>query len=216
MTILIGDVHGLFYDYKQLIESYGWTETIQLGDFGIGFPDTQNVKLEIFGSHRFIRGNHDNPEVCVNHSNYLGDYGCLNGSYNGGNCSKLFYMSGAWSIDYRWRTPGLDWWPGEQLVQADINNAIKLYKKEFPNIVISHDCPTMILEKFHPRMVIPTRTSQAFDEMLLFHKPQFWIFAHHHISWRQKISGTWFICLDELEYLDIGQKIIQGGNNEIA
>ena len=39
---------------------------IQLGDMGLGFPGYE-IDLPRSKKHRFIYGNHDNPEVCRNH-----------------------------------------------------------------------------------------------------------------------------------------------------
>jgi hypothetical protein len=34
-------------------------------------------------------------------------------------------------------------------------------------------------------------------------KPDFWVFAHHHVNVTREISGTRFICLDELDFIDL-------------
>jgi len=209
--ILIGDVHGLFHDYNWMIETYCWDNTLQLGDFGIGFPDSMDVTIKHEGQHLFIRGNHDNPEVCRKHPNYAGDYGCLSGDYVEGRYHKLFFISGAWSIDYQWRTPGISWWEDEQLSERELSDAIELYEKEQPEIVVSHDCPFSILQHLYAQ-AIPTRTGQAFDVMLKVHEPSVWIFAHHHKSWKRKLGYTNFICLNEMEYLNISQNIFGFGD----
>ena len=55
--LIIGDVHGKINEYLQLIKNR--KHSIQLGDFGVGFVDIPELPI----NHRFIRGNHDNPEL---------------------------------------------------------------------------------------------------------------------------------------------------------
>ena len=86
----IGDVHGHIDAYMRV---RGNTPSFQIGDMGLGFP---NTALPKGGEHRFIRGNHDDPAACRKHPNYAGDFG-----YDP-DCD-LFYMGGAWSIDGEWR-----------------------------------------------------------------------------------------------------------------
>lgn len=215
--LLIGDIHGLFQHYKATIINCGAKKSLQLGDFGLGFPNTERHydMSDIKGTHLFIRGNHDNPAVCRADSNYAGDFGILEGSFIDDCFRSLFFISGAWSIDQAYRVPNFTWWEDEQLSQKELCKAINLYNKERPEIVCSHDCPTLILSWIHPGRVIPTRTSQALDVMIQNHRPSYFIFAHHHMSWRKIIDGCLFVCLNEMETLDISKKIniLQGGNH---
>ncbi len=113
LTRLIGDIHGLVNDYKVYAIGDFAGPTIQLGDFGIGFGQSDYWHESIndyhtVGKHRFIRGNHDNPEQCMQMS------GCIN---DGNIEDDVMFIGGAWSIDnpvappgwYR-RTAGVDWW----------------------------------------------------------------------------------------------------------
>lgn len=213
--LLIGDAHGLFMDYRMIVKSWamvGIKKSLQLGDFGLGFPSTrinsQSFIEGIEGDHKFIRGNHDDPDFCRKDKNYAGDFGIIEGSYIDDYFHKLFFISGARSIDSDWRTPGLDWWPDEQLSDEELCDAVNLYNEEKPAIVCSHDCPTIVLQQLYPHRTLPTRTSQAMDIMFMSYKPSYWIFGHHHMSWRKNIDGCWFICLNELETLDISKRII--------
>lgn len=211
MSVLFGDVHGLFYEYKRLLQSAvkaGQTDSIILGDVGIGFPTSEELDTsDIPGDHNFIRGNHDNPDVCRVHPDYLGDYGILTGDWDGDHhYEKMFYVSGAWSIDQQWRTPGISWWEDEELSYTEMQKAINLYEQEEPDIVISHDCPhNALLEMYIPlgAQVIRTSTGVALEAMFDLHQPSLWVFAHHHRSWTQTMQGTKFICLNELETLVI-------------
>jgi hypothetical protein len=167
----IGDVHGEFEHYNKVINKL--SESIQLGDMGLGFHPLLDADFpDCFPEHRFIRGNHDNPKTCRNKKEYLGDYGYLPNF-------KLFFVGGAHSIDSMHRTNGFDWWNDEQLSRKELFNALKSYRKHKPRIMISHDCPSLVLHRFGINDK-RDRTTFALDEMLKAHKPEFWIFAHHH------------------------------------
>ena len=195
--LLIGDVHGLFHIYRQILRNTCAKKSLQLGDFGLGFPNgyTEIDMGDVKGTHMFLRGNHDNPEVCHKSSHYVGNYGILEGDFIGGAFNQLMYISGAWSIDKDYRIPGIDWWEDEELSYNELSNAINFYISKKPNIVCSHDCPTSILSHLYHSSIIPTRTGQAMDVMLDYHKPSYWFFGHHHQSWKKNIEGCTFVCL---------------------
>lgn len=194
--IFIGDLHGDWNVLNNIFQKYKTENLIQVGDLGLGFPEMINVHTgkpfakdpEILPDRfKFIRGNHDNPEVCKRYPNYLGDYGVDEET-------GMFYISGAWSIDVGLRTPGVDWWRDEELDYSELQKAIELYEKTKPNVVLSHTCPAIIAN-----FLIPTphgsRTENALETMFKIHRPKTWLFGHWHIVWRKDILGTDFICL---------------------
>jgi len=188
----IGDVHGEFEEYFKIVNLLE-NDSIQLGDMGIGFPTTPQGYNESFGwdNHNFIRGNHDNPEVCRKHKNYLGDYGITK--------EGIFFVSGAHSIDKDFRTPMIDWWPDEELSAIAFNLCLDLYEKEKPDLVISHSCPTELLEYTSSfNLIISSNTSSCLSEMLRIHKPREWIFGHMHSNWSGEVLGVNFCCVDSL------------------
>ncbi len=187
--LFIGDVHGLFPQYQSIIDGTP-DDTCQLGDMGLGFGRSWPEKFPT--KDRFIRGNHDNPAICRRHPNYLGEYGIIPEI-------SLFYLSGAWSIDQLLRTAGIDWWADEQLYKSDLDSAVALYTQVKPSFVVTHDCPTSVRKTmFKGRPAFNTRTDVALQEMLDAHVPTTWLFGHHHVLWKNKISNCDFICLDEL------------------
>jgi len=209
--VLVGDVHGEFVGLKEIIFRHRDKIVIQLGDLGIGFnakrvnpawfldinqPYTTNYLTNFeFDPRRFrfIRGNHDNPGACRIHKNYLGEYGMY---------KDVFYISGAWSIDRDCRTEGVDWWADEELTIKQGYEALEMYKENKPDIVISHDCPTLILNRLHAH-VVETRTGQLLDAMLREHKPKHWYFAHHHMHFEETLVGVHFRCLNCNEAIKI-------------
>lgn len=186
--LLISDVHGKWKELHKVIESHKNIPIIQLGDLGIGFSNFHYPESFV-NNFKFIRGNHDNPKVCREHPNYLGDYGV---------CGDIFYISGAYSIDHSMRTEGIDWWQEEQLLYQELQNMIDLYIEVKPKYVISHDCPDSVCLDIYKRNRFPNRTQQALQVCFEAHKPLKWIFGHHHINYRHIYQGTEFICMEEL------------------
>lgn len=195
----IGDVHGKINKYKSLLRDMDYS--IQIGDMGIGFP---GIELDlVHPNHKFIRGNHDSPDVCRQHSNYLGDYGFIE------ECG-IFYVGGAWSIDAAFRTAGVTWWADEELSYDEFNQAAKLYYEKKPKIMVTHEGPSSITTEiilnhspFQTKEVINNKTMLELDKMFQGYQPEIWIFGHHHVSYRKTIKGTQFICLEELETYEI-------------
>jgi hypothetical protein len=187
--IFVGDCHGLFPRLGAICRKHPCDIIVQLGDMGIGFGRDNQFPAE--RSLRWIRGNHDNPAISREMPGYLGDYGR---AFNG-----AFFVSGAYSMDKNFRTPGLDWWLEEELTPEQSCAAIALYGETKPSIVFSHDCPEEIQHKMVPGRVIRTRTTQVLQEMLERHRPDMWIFAHYHSSKTVRTKGTEFVALSELE-----------------
>lgn len=201
----VGDIHGNLDRYRKYLKilrrKFPQESVIQVGDMGVGFPYSQS---DSFPKHSwFIRGNHDNPEIALQNSQYLGNFGVkeIDGY-------KIFFVSGAWSIDRIHRTQGKDWWPEEELTVQQLNEALDLYIMEKPEIVISHDGPQQPTYKLLNRILydngsyiirspIPTRTGQALTAMFENHKPKLWLFGHYHTKWEMTIDSTKFICLPE-------------------
>ena len=190
--LLCGDIHGDMKFWKKLIEETDCDMSIVVGDFGAGFikvPDENKVPLK----HKFIRGNHDNPQACKDSSRWIPD-----GTYWPD--LKMMFVGGAWSIDKDYRTPFIDWWPDEELSYEELENMIDQYLINKPEIMITHDCPHSIAEKLFKGMssypIKATRTSYALDVMLKGHRPKMWGFGHWHESKNKSIDGTQFICLD--------------------
>jgi hypothetical protein len=121
--------------YLKLLAHYRGEPSVQLGDFGIGFPGDGPLP-PLPDNAWFLRGNHDNPEVARSHGNYLGDYG-----YRTIDGIRFFFLSGAWSCDQCHRTEGVNWWRDEELGIADLEAAVELYTKAKPDVVLTHDGP---------------------------------------------------------------------------
>lgn len=202
MTVYIGDCHGKFNRYEAIIKEH--RNTIQVGDMGIGFrrwphgdPSTNPPYDKMVASGaRFIRGNHDNPVTCRNHSQGIPDGYIEN---------DTMFIGGGFSIDYMYRNEGFSWWKDEELSPEQFENMIDVYRVAKPKTMVTHDCPLFLYGKIHEVVFkTPSRTPEAFDRMFgSDHRPELWVFGHHHKSFDQIINGTRFVCLAELEVRDL-------------
>lgn len=200
---IIGDVHGKRGEYLNITDKYEYT--FQVGDMNFSYNHMHSLDPE---KHKFIGGNHDNYSLLLGDPvpHYLGDFG----TWKINDDLKIWFMRGAWSIDKSWRTPGIDWWPEEQLTNEQCEEAYDDYVKTKPDIVVTHDAPKRIypylglpvydgnLWAVNSNCYIPSRTPEILDKMLNRHTPKMWFFGHHHRSLNRVENGCKFICLPEL------------------
>lgn len=216
LTRIVGDIHGNFNEYSFYTLGVGRLRhngdpvpperSIQVGDFGIGFytpywHESVNEWMKKNPGHRFIRGNHDDPAMCMTMAGYIGHAKIEN---------DVMFIGGAWSIDKDWRTPGVDWWHDEELSMHELEVLIDVYRDAKPRVMITHDCPTqiawdMFISRGHglAKKQIKTRTAEALQAMWEIHQPEEWYFGHWHITRDLTLHGTKFQCLGEMDYVDV-------------
>jgi|ERR1700733_14487232 len=205
MIKIIGDVHGKTGDYKRLVRSMEpGQRSVQIGDMGVGFSGV--IIHDMSQDHKWFRGNHDNPEKCRRHPNYLGDWGYLPED-------KLFWLAGAFSIDRIYRTPGVTWWEDEELSYLELQKAIGYYEAVKPKYVLSHEAPSEVAKRLLLDLQGPyfasklacsmSRTAEALQRMFDLHKPEEWIFGHYHVDKQLEWHGTLFTCVAELSTYDL-------------
>lgn len=183
LTRLIGDIHGQISEYM----IYGIDKfegpTIQIGDFGIGFGQSdywhERINLHMAdGHHRFIRGNHDNPAKCKEMVGWIKDGTVEN---------DVMFIGGAWSIDnpnappgwYK-RTADVDWWHDEECSDEQFDAMLSVYSVVKPRVMITHDCPHNIAGHMFwdtgflkgPRY--NTRTGDFLQKLFDIHQPDEW------------------------------------------
>ena len=195
----IGDIHGDLEAWKFLINEDNYDCTIQVGDFGAGFvrvPDEKEIDLK----HKFIRGNHDDPQVCKESPRWIPD-----GTFWPE--LLMMFVGGAYSIDKEYRTIGVDWWEDEELSYQELEKMINLYINYKPRVMVTHDFPHSVAEKLFRGMggypIKATRTSYALDKMLWEHKPEIHLGGHWHEPKDEIINGTRFICLGINQAMDM-------------
>ena len=192
MTLtIIGDTHGKLTEYFNIVKQHKYT--LCVGDFGFAneYNELNRSGLD-WKNHKILRGNHDDynwPSPFV-----LPDFGVEKLDE-----IEFFFVRGANSIDKHLRTPYQSWWPNEQLDYSQAQEAAQLYSEIKPNLIITHDCPSCIVQKMFTYQPIRSYTGDLLDQLFHVHQPALWIFGHHHKSIQKNISGTLFVCLNELE-----------------
>jgi predicted phosphodiesterase len=193
--LVIGDVHGKVSEYRAILkaaEFRGIGQSIQLGD--MGFSDSYRGLASVDPErHGFIPGNHDNYDNLPPHA-LKGDFG---------ETDEFFWVRGAFSVDRRYRTEGVSWWPQEEISMAAADRLLSRWELSKPEVVLSHDCPESVV----PRVITndwkiePSRANQILQSALEIHRPRLWIFGHHHQTKTVELGGTTFKCLGELQTL---------------
>jgi Calcineurin-like phosphoesterase len=191
---LIGDVHGDHHAINQILQScHRYDLTIQIGDYGAGFGAEAYLPLVSPEKFRVLHGNHDNPHILSKYPHDLGRFGILEFGDK-----KIFYVAGAWSIDYHLRTPGYSWWSDEELSFSECEECLKLWEENCETIdyVISHDGPPNFTQHIKGEYPIETQTGRLLWEMYKIHQPSFWYIGHWHKSFTKVIGNTKFTCLN--------------------
>ena len=214
-TRLIGDVHGLAYELRLVLDNLleDVTEVVQVGDMGVGFgqgdfwhESLDEAMLNANGS--WVRGNHDNPSQCRKMSSWIPDGSVRN---------DWMFIGGAFSIDYAWRTPGVSWWEDEELSYGELDRIASIYAITKPRVVITHDFPTQAAielffaegNPFYGRGQYKTRTASALQTMFEFHQPELWVAGHWHFDAEKVVDKTRFVCLNELSYVDVNRETLE-------
>ena len=170
--------------------------SLALGDIGIF--DEKDV--EAFGNipllHRILPGNHDQPALiktipnCIGYSGYIKEM-------------EMFYVGGGFSIDRKYRTFKVDWWPDEELSTQELQELIIQFADVKPRIMVSHECPTIAKAAAITnidKLGIVSRTEAALQAMFEDWQVDLWVFAHMHSRTEQKFGKTRFIGLNEMKY----------------
>ena len=196
---VIGDVHGLYSKYLDLIKKSEYS--VQLGDFGFNYDCLKNIDPV---KHKIIGGNHDNYDKLVKIPHYTGNW-----SYFKHKNLSIFTIRGGYSLDKKMRIPFVSWWPNEELNSNESIKVLENYCKHKPDIVLSHEAPTEIVDLLYNKYWISSSfhsyTSKLLSFCLKHCKPQLWVFGHYHRKFWTKLenSSTIYCGLGQLDILDI-------------
>ena len=214
---VMGDLHGDWNHLNTFINKKNPDIILQCGDFGywpkfsgttsIGKPiydsdglptrmrnvwrleDIKNKNTKIY----FCDGNHEDHESLKNlESNEILPnvfYMKRGSTLTLPDGRIVLFMGGARSIDYRMRTPGIDWYPEETITQSDIYNLpdIKI------DIIISHTCPLEFYKEIQSEFKFAKFNDpcySALSYLLEMYKPSLWYFAHFHCCQEGQYKNT--------------------------
>ncbi len=196
---LVGDIHGRVDKYLKLLESLPpGSRSVALGDLYLGRPKVHLPTLPV--GHKFLRGNHDAPDLCKQHPGYLGNYGYVRGD-------DMFFVSGAQTTSWRVLGNSRYWYRDEELSPEELQAALALYEEMKPSIVISHEAPIDAAREILKGLAgsyfaakaetLSSRTCVALQKMFEAHRPERWFVGHYHINREFALDGTMFRCLAE-------------------
>lgn len=201
--LIVGDVHGRTTDYYNLVKDSKYS--LQIGDMGYA-SDYKILSLLNPDNHKVVAGNHESYDIIESgvYPHFLGDFGEL----KHGGLDSAYYIRGGRSIDWMYRTLGVDYFEQEELTYQQGYSCLEDYQRVKPRIVFSHECPTSVIDIFPKRKwdgqwLRPSMTAHLLQALLDVHEPELWVFGHFHISKNEKIGNCTFICLQELETLNL-------------
>jgi len=215
--LVIGDIHCKVKKYLALLERENPLHSIQVGDFGYkkAYDEFIDYPIDIT-RHQIFMGNHDfYPYLGYPFS--LGDYGFF--TIEG---KDIGFVRGAKTVSQEsmYRVEAKSWlernersneWENyddlcfpmdEELSLKEFESVADVITYRTPTIMLSHDCPAEVCEKMF-NIKDKTKTRNGLQSVWEKHQPDVWIFGHHHKSKTMQMNGTKFICLSELETINI-------------
>jgi len=200
--IVTGDIHANFGDLNALINKYKHRLDLVLccGDFGY-WPnmDKDHEKVKTHGIPvLWCDGNHeDHWSLKARESDEIAPnvfYMPRGSTYKLEDGRTILFMGGGFSIDWRQRRVGVDWFPVEEVItQTDMMDLpdVKV------DIVVSHTCPTelyhIMLPYYDGRSMEPS--NYALSEVWKKYKPSLWFFGHWHCYKEGMLGDTKWCAL---------------------
>ena len=89
---------------------------------------------------------------------------------------------------------------------------MKLYEKIKPSIVVAHECPSEVKRSVVTNTMkirVTSKTEELLQNMIEIHRPDCFIFGHHHKKKEINIGGTEYVCLDSLSFGKYGDCIFE-------
>lgn len=216
MLFFVGDIHGRRVTLESLFdaaEHISATAIIQVGDFGIFWPEPVSGLYDFFESRRspipfyFCDGNHENHTRLDELHKAQGTdivkvaYNCYHvrrGSSIIMDDMSLLFMGGARSHVGKRDAPMVlnkNWWPREIPSLEEFQRFEDAFKGA--DVIVSHDCPTEVMthQKYYEEWS-KNGVSQFFDSVLesATKKPKHWFFGHHHDFNMWQIDDIDYYC----------------------
>ena len=213
-VIVVGDLHGDWAPLNDLINKKRPDLVLQCGDFG--YWPSLDVRSPIMYHEKrwklrgvkpagtrvlWCDGNHE-EFPCLEQNGmikemYPGVSHCQRGSIAVLQDGRtVLFAGGASSVDAALRTPGLDWFPEENITQRDLDHMLS---HTCVDIVISHTCPAEFdVSGSSGSSAHKVRDSnrQALSQVLKQYRPALWFFGHWHTFSQGEVDNTQWYCLD--------------------
>lgn len=202
---IVGDIHGDFEWYhSQVLENESINESIQIGDYGVGFGYHIDKALDHDClNHKFFCGNHDNPAVAKHMDSWLGAFGEIH-TIDG------YFISGAHTpyFDVQRRTNDINYWLTEELNAYQLQLAIKGCLAMKPKVILSHVMPAFLAQRLCQQSMpgcgySGSKTEYALEFIFREWQPKLWISGHYHIPYDQIIQGTRFVVIEPNKYIKL-------------
>lgn len=227
---IVGDIHGHMDALNSIValEREKGEEPqaiIQCGDFGV-WNHNWNGGVKVDFDHipvYFCRGNHEEHNALdtlpqdkieslamLHPENSKNIFHCPFGSVLTIEGWNFLFVGGADSIDKAFREENITWWKQETISEAQME---AFRAKELPKIdfVISHTCPSMVLEDerfqklFDGEYLTAKNADPSCDYLQEVYervKPSgAWFFGHWHKLYTNQIDNTPFFCIPNHDQL---------------
>lgn len=171
-VLVLGDVHGDWRRLKKFISDQAPDAIVQVGDFGYWHPFELALDVPLY----FIDGNHEHHPTLPSKVTEVGrnvfyvPRGTV-AKLNGKNC---LFMGGAASIDFMYRTEGVDWFKEEIISESDLYNLPDLRI----HTVFSHTAPSEFNMREGIKFYDPSRDRLSY--ILKKYEPRLWFSGHYH------------------------------------
>lgn len=220
MRILtVGDTHGNTgwwkYEIFPTAQTYEASAIVQVGDFGF-WPGTHgeryldkvsryscNYEIPVF----WIDGNHE----WFDRLEELGAFGAEAPTEVADGVSYLprgyawewggvrcLALGGAYSVDKEWRSPGLEWWPQEEITFPDVKRA---QAKGRAKVMFTHDVPMGVnIPGIHAegKDTFPASRENRYRLRGVFDvvQPEVLVHGHYHIGYNARLEGCHIVGLN--------------------
>lgn len=214
-VVYVGDLHGQVEYLDDMVRTQHCDELVVAGDFGIGFDnklDSKFIQLaqEIANEElptkrvKFIRGNHDNPNVLKDWNRMVGPGLGIEFIPDFHIDYETLFVGGGRSWDQQYREPGRNWWADEEISQEAWDEFFGKLKSDTLlsygiTRVVSHDVPHtcgQYLQGLSHKPFEVCRTTRNLTTLSNFlPNVTSWIHGHYHVHRNYKVGNTLFHSL---------------------
>lgn len=209
--IFIGDVHGQFSEFANIVNNSDADIAIQCGDFGLwtdcvpGQPLPTRYHIDLNKPVFFVEGNHDNHAWLASLKTDKGVELFHNLTwmprmskceFNG---KRFLFCGGADSIDKAYRLAYYPdtWWPGE-VISKEILTQVE--PGEYFDYVVAHDRPEFVTRRINPDLRIIGDSSMVLSNLYGKITTPNWVCGHWHEYSQAGIFSTTFTTLNMLSF----------------